>query len=75
MQLDFKLCSMKYLKLFDQSSEYNSFKESNDFVLPNVSFVKGDNTVLYKTFLRPEVIKYHFEVPMQHGMPEEGTTL
>lgn len=31
---------MKYLKLFQTESEYNSFKDSSDFVLPNVSHIK-----------------------------------
>ena len=31
---------MKHLKLFQTESEYNSFKGSSDFVLPNVSHIK-----------------------------------
>ena len=30
---------MKYLKLFNQTSEYEVFKESEEYVLPNVSYI------------------------------------
>lgn len=36
---------MKYLKYFKQTSEYEVFKESEDYVLPNVSFVVETNSV------------------------------
>ena len=31
----------KYLKLFDTEEEYDSYAESDSFILPNVSFIKG----------------------------------
>lgn len=31
---------MKHLKLFETSAQYESFKSSSDFVLPNVSYIK-----------------------------------
>ena len=33
---------MKYLKLFNNKNEYNSFVESEEFVLPNVSYCEND---------------------------------
>lgn len=30
---------MKYLKLFEKQTDYQSFIESDDFITPNVSFV------------------------------------
>lgn len=44
---------MKYLKQFKQASEYEVFKESEDYVLPNVSYVvetKGVNYAPKKVF-------------------------
>jgi hypothetical protein len=34
---------MKYLKLFDTTAQYDTFKSSSDFVLPNVSYVINEN--------------------------------
>lgn len=31
---------MKYLKYFEEASEYEAYKNSEDYVLPNVSFIK-----------------------------------
>ena len=38
---------MKYLKLFQDAAQYEQFMSGSDFVLPNVSYVEGDNTVHY----------------------------
>ena len=38
---------MKYLKQFNQASEYEVFKESEDYVLPNVSYVVETKGVSY----------------------------
>jgi hypothetical protein len=40
----------KYLKLFNQDAEYQQFKETEEFVLPNVSFVESDNVVYYNPY-------------------------
>lgn len=71
---------MKHIKLFETTLEYDAFKTSDGFVLPNVSLVKEDNTVLYETFPKPEMIEYHFDVPMHiiNGMGEvvpDGTPI
>ena len=31
---------MKFLKLFNLKSEYDTYKESSEFVTPNVSFIE-----------------------------------
>lgn len=36
---------MKHLKLFDSENEYAAFKDSADFITPNVSFTRGENKV------------------------------
>jgi hypothetical protein len=38
---------MKYLKKFNQESEYQNFKISDEFILPNVSLIINDNKVLF----------------------------
>lgn len=38
---------MKHLKLFSTEAQYTAFKESSDFVLPNVSYAKDNNIVYY----------------------------
>ena len=40
---------MKHLKLFNDTASYEAFKESEDFVLPNVSYTK-DGNLYYNTF-------------------------
>lgn len=44
---------MKYLKYFNSLSEYNSFRESDAFIKPNVSHIKNENVVEYST-LNPD---------------------
>lgn len=38
---------MKYLKLFKEESQFDSYKNSEDFVLPNVSYVIDTGSVKY----------------------------
>lgn len=38
---------MKYLKLFQTQEEYDAFLESEAYVIPNVSLVKGGNSIKY----------------------------
>lgn len=39
---------MKYLKQFKQASEYEAFKESEDYVTPNVSYIVEDGNINYE---------------------------
>ena len=41
----------KYLKLFDTHSEYETFKQTEDFILPNVSHCITENHVHYNPVL------------------------
>ena len=41
---------MKYLKLFNQDAEYQQFKETEDYILPNVSFIQESNSVAYNPY-------------------------
>ena len=38
---------MKYLKKFEVASEYDAFKGSEDYILPNVSWIVASDTVMY----------------------------
>ena len=40
----------KYLKLFNQDAEYHLFKESEEYILPNVSFIVESNSIAYNPF-------------------------
>ena len=42
---------MKYLKQFNQASEYEAFKESEEYITPNVSYVVNGGEVKFN----PEV--------------------
>lgn len=38
---------MKYLKYFKDASVYEAYKNSDDYVLPNVSYIEDSNVVMY----------------------------
>ena len=41
---------MKHLKLFNEDAEYQAFKETEEYILPNVSYVEGINVVYYNPY-------------------------
>ena len=51
---------MKYLKLFNNTADFESFKNSDDFITPNVSLIEENNTLFYNPDIE-EIIEYHFE--------------
>ena len=46
---------MKYLKYFQEDSEYTEYKNSSDYVLPNVSYVV-DGGVYYTAYVLEKLI-------------------
>lgn len=46
---------MKYLKYFQQNSEYQTYKESADFITPNVSYIKETEGVSFEPIPSVEV--------------------
>lgn len=42
---------MKYLKLFQVESEYNSYKNGSDYILPNVSYIKETEGVSFEPYI------------------------
>lgn len=41
----------EYLKLFETTNEYNSYKESEDLITPNVSLCKDQNKIHYSPYI------------------------
>jgi hypothetical protein len=44
---------MKHLKLFNDATSYEAWKNSEEFVLPNVSFVVETNIVGFEPYIPP----------------------
>jgi hypothetical protein len=59
---------MKYLKLFQKESDYQSFTENDDFVTPNVSFAQEENKVFYN----PKMAEYVTFIINQEGHEANG---
>lgn len=49
----FKLVHMKYLKLFENTASYEAYKASEDYVLPNVSYITETKSVGYNPYVAP----------------------
>ena len=45
---------MKHLKKFNEISEYDTFKNSSDYILPNVSYIVEDNSVCFENETKKE---------------------
>lgn len=43
---------MKYLKKFHTNADYQTFKEGDDWVTPNVSTIEEDNGIFYNEILK-----------------------
>lgn len=44
---------MKHLNLFKTETEYNQFKDSEDYVLPNVSYVEETGEIGFNPYIEP----------------------
>lgn len=64
---------MKHLKYFDEISEYDAFKDSSDYVLPNVSWIEATKSInfngvvlnlieLYPNYSYPEVAQNLYNI-------------
>ena len=47
---------MKYLKVFENESNYTSYKNSEDYITPNVSMIKATGGVRMKAYVPPPVL-------------------
>lgn len=63
---------MKYLKYFKEASDYEAYKNGNDYVLPNVSYIEETKGVSYE----PAIMNYP-DIILQKGntYPEVGARL
>ena len=57
----------KYLKLFNEDAEYQQFKETEDYILPNVSYVESDNVVYYNPSNTDTFVKTKMYVTKDEG--------
>lgn len=55
----------KYLKLFETHSEYLAFTQTEDFILPNVSYCEDNNEVHYNPYVDP----YNGHAYVDLGLP------
>ena len=44
---------MKYLKYFEQASDYEAYKNGSNFITPNVSYVENSDVVMYNPYTAP----------------------
>jgi hypothetical protein len=44
---------MKYLRLFENESDYQSFKEGSEYITPNVSYLSDLNTAILNPYIPP----------------------
>lgn len=51
---------MKHLKSFNNISEYNTFVESEEYILPNVSRIVSEDSVEYNPIL-PTYVTFSFD--------------
>lgn len=65
---------MRYLKKFNTESDYQVFKESVDYIEPNVSLITDNNIIKYNKFI-PKIITFFFndsEYTAKEGMTWEA---
>ena len=55
---------MKHLKKFNEISEYDTFKNSSDYILPNVSYIVEDNSVCFENETKKEQYNRVFDVDL-----------
>lgn len=64
---------MKYLKLFETEAEYTQFKDSEQFITPNVSYIENSDVVMYNPYVAP-VSLIEFTINGASYQAEEGMT-
>jgi hypothetical protein len=61
---------MKYLKKFNQASEYEAFKAGDEYITPNVSYIEDGNLV---KFSPNNIIKYPVHINIaEYNTPTGG---
>ena len=57
---------MKYLKHFETSAQYDAFKDSEEFILPNVTYVVENSNVYYQPYVEPVSPNYVLTFDVQN---------
>lgn len=63
---------MKHLKLFKTEAEYTAYKDGEDYVTPNVSFIEETKGVNYEPVVTIKLIT--FAISGTEFQAEEGMT-
>lgn len=66
---------MKYLKLFNSTTEYDTFKNSEQCILPNVSYIVNDDVLMFTPAPEEDVssdITFTYYAPPVGGFVDEG---
>jgi hypothetical protein len=66
---------MKHLKLFNSTTEYDTFKNGEEYILPNVSYIVNDGGVMFTPAPEEDVpsdITFTYYVPPFGGFSPEG---
>ena len=59
---------MKYLKYFEQASDYEAYKNGSDYVLPNVSFIEDVKDVSYDQYIKPQSLYNMVDLGLPSGL-------
>jgi hypothetical protein len=66
---------MKYFKVFENESEYNSFIKTSDYVLPNVSVFRDSGDVILNPYILPPTLAAAGDVAYWDGSSVKTTPL
>ena len=59
---------MKYLKYFEEASEYEAYKNGSDYVTPNVSYVVETKGINYEPYVEPQSLYNMVDLGLPSGL-------
>ena len=65
---------MKYLKLFEEKADYDSFVGGGEYIEPHVALIRREDSVVYKPYIPPPLITFYinaWELTAVEGMTFE----
>lgn len=66
---------MKHLKLFNSTTEYDTFKNGEEYILPNVSYIVNDGGVMFTPAPEEDVpsdITFTYYAPLRGTFMQQG---
>lgn len=66
---------MKYLKLFNQHTDYETFKASQDYIEPNVSYCISEDEVHYNPVTPTEEVATDLRYAFENNYDEPSNTI